>query len=94
MVWRERHHGRDGGGYAGFARKRTSGPFTLEALGELLSLERLDLSGNQLSGPIPSSLGQLQDLEQLTLEGNQLSGSISLAALGQLRNPWGSCRTL
>ena len=36
----------------------------------------LDLSDNQLSGPIPLSLSGLVELEELRLQGNQLSGPI------------------
>ena len=44
---------------------------------------RLDLSYNQLSGPIPSELGHLSGLETLYLSDNQLTGSIPLE-LGNL----------
>ena len=45
-------------------------------LGNLSSLEYINLYGNRLSGEIPAELGRLTDLEQLWLEGNQLSGEI------------------
>ena len=42
----------------------------------MANLEWLFLSGNALSGTIPSELGQLTNLEWLYLDGNDLSGSI------------------
>ena len=45
-------------------------------LGDLASLEWLDLSANQLSGEIPAELGRLANLRLLWLRGNQLSGCI------------------
>ena len=44
---------------------------------------RLELSGNNLQGPLPDELGQLGDLTVLNLGGNHLSGGIPLS-IGQL----------
>ena len=46
---------------------------------------RLDLRGNQLSGPIPAELGNLVNLESLWLNINQLSGPIP-TEFGNLAN--------
>ena len=46
---------------------------------------RLDLSGNQLSGPIPVEIGDLEFLEDLWLFGNDLTGPIP-PELGSLEN--------
>ncbi len=54
-------------------------------VGQLTSLELLNLSDNQLSGEIPSELGNLPDLISLELSKNQLSGEIP-AELGDLSN--------
>jgi hypothetical protein len=48
-----------------------------------VSLHTLDLSFNQLSGPIPSSLRDLRDMSHLSLQNNQLRGSIP-SSLGKL----------
>lgn len=40
---------------------------------DISSLEEVDLSDNQLSGPVPLSLGLLPRLEKLDLSGNDLS---------------------
>ena len=45
-------------------------------LGDLSSLNMLDVSGNNLSGTIPPELGNLSSLEELYLFGNTLSGMI------------------
>ena len=45
----------------------------------------LDLSGNQLTGPIPAELGNLINLEYLVLGSNELTGPIP-AELGDLTN--------
>ena len=39
-------------------------------------LVHLDLSGNRLSGAVPSEIGNLEKLRQLLLHGNHLSGSL------------------
>ncbi len=45
-------------------------------LGNLTTLEELDLSNNSLSGAIPTELSGLTSLDVLILTGNQLSGEI------------------
>lgn len=45
-------------------------------LGNLATLRRLSLTGNQLSGVIPAGLGDLTLLDWLMLQSNQLSGEI------------------
>ena len=57
----------------------------LAELGNLATLESLDLSKNQLSGEIPSELGDLDNLTSLNLEENQLSGKVPawLADVGE-----------
>ncbi|XP_022136356.1 polygalacturonase inhibitor-like [Momordica charantia] len=47
-----------------------------DKMGELQSLESLDLSRNYLSGPIPSSFSQISRLGVLKLSYNNLSGKI------------------
>ena len=54
-------------------------------LGNLTSLEYLNLYRNELSGSIPPELGNLTSLQDLVLGMNQLSGSIP-AELGNLTN--------
>ncbi len=54
-------------------------------LGQLLSLQYLDLDTNRLSGVIPVEIGGLSNLEYLYLNGNQLTGTIP-SELGQLPN--------
>ena len=52
-------------------------------LGQLSHLQTLDLTQNELSGPIPSELGQLGNLRYLRLGWNQFDGNIPVE-LGQL----------
>ena len=54
-------------------------------MGGLVSLGSLDLSNNQLSGPIPPELGRLGNLIFLALSNNQLSGEIP-TELGGIAN--------
>ena len=54
-------------------------------LGGLTNLQRLSLSGNQLTGTIPAELGNLANLQELHLGGNQLTGQIP-PSLGSLAN--------
>ena len=49
------------------------------------SVTGLDLTGNQLSGRIPSSLGSLSNLKHLSLSGNELTGPVP-PELGNLTN--------
>ena len=53
-------------------------------LGNLDRLERLSLSGNELSGTIPGDLGTLSELKELDLRDNHLRGEIP-AELNTLR---------
>lgn len=61
-----------------------TGPIPAE-LGDLVSLQELYLSSNQLTGPIPATLGNLANLQVLCLDHNQLTGPIP-AELGNLAN--------
>ena len=45
-------------------------------MGNLETLRSLNLSGNQLTGEIPSELAGLENLDDLDLSNNQLSGKI------------------
>ena len=54
-------------------------------LGDLTSLQTLDLRSNPLTGPIPAWLGALTDLRTLYLGSNRLTGPIP-AELGDLTN--------
>ncbi|KAL7612384.1 hypothetical protein Lser_V15G05076 [Lactuca serriola] len=49
---------------------------TLSSFGSMINLKFLDLSINQLRGPIPQELCNLQKLETLNLSMNNISGSI------------------
>ncbi|CAA6665644.1 unnamed protein product [Spirodela intermedia] len=53
-----------------------------------LNLTSIDLSGNQLRGPVHGSIGQLQSLELLNLSSNSLSGVLpaAVANLVSLKN--------
>ena len=53
--------------------------------GNLANLQVLDISFNDLSGPIPSELGELTNLRELNLSDNHLSGPIP-SELGELTN--------
>ena len=57
------------------ANKQLSGEIPPE-LGNLTSLQGMDLNNNQLIGEIPPELGNLASLRVLYLNNNQLSGCI------------------
>ena len=64
-------------GCLGFVRRIVlSGSIPSGARRQVQSLEKLDLSGNQLTGPIPPALGQVSYLQSLLLNGNHLTGEI------------------
>ena len=49
-------------------------------------LTDIDLSGNQLTGPIPKSFFQLANLQFLYLESNKLTGTIELSLVWGLKS--------
>ncbi|GFS39023.1 hypothetical protein Acr_00g0060820 [Actinidia rufa] len=51
---------------------------------ELVNLQALDLSDNDLKGMIPSCLGNLTSIQLLDLSRNQLSGNLALSPLSHL----------
>ncbi|KAJ8765684.1 hypothetical protein K2173_014806 [Erythroxylum novogranatense] len=59
----------------GFSKNQIRGTIPTE-IGNLISLEHLDLGENHLTGSIPNSIGKLKNLNGLYLNGNELSGSI------------------
>ena len=60
-------------------------------LGQLISLEYLNLHDTFLSGTVPSSLGDLVQLRELYLERTQLQGSVPVG-ICQLRPPHGNLK--
>ncbi|CAJ1947118.1 unnamed protein product [Sphenostylis stenocarpa] len=64
---------------------RISGDIPSNFGGICKSLKFLDVSGNQLAGPIPFDLGNLVSLVSLNLSRNQLQGQIP-TSLGQMKN--------
>ncbi|KAL2611792.1 hypothetical protein R1flu_023484 [Riccia fluitans] len=64
-------------GFLGFSHNRISGPITSAFIGSLLSTTYLlDLSFNQLSGPLPANSGDFLRLDYLDLSDNQLTGEV------------------
>ncbi|XXG52027.1 hypothetical protein AAC387_Pa03g0452 [Persea americana] len=63
-----------------------SGLINEEELTRLRNLELLDLSENDIMGPIPSSIGSLTSLKFLDLSSNSYSGSQSIQGLCNLKN--------
>lgn len=57
-------------------------------IGMLKGLKVLDLSFNQLCGPLPESIGEMRNLEQLNVAHNKLSGQVpkSICSLRNLQN--------
>lgn len=68
----------------GMAAQQTHGSISF-SIGDLSHLKRLNLWGNNLTGPIPSSIGGIAGLEVLALNSNDLTGSIP-PELGNLSN--------
>lgn len=74
-------------------RTQLTGPLP-EALGNLASLQAMNLFGNRLSGPIPASFGNLTNLVLLNLWDNELTGGVppeiagmtSLSQVAAMRN--------
>jgi len=64
---------------------RISGHIPSSLSGMCRSLKFLDVSGNQLAGPIPVDLGNMVSLASLNLSKNQLEGQIP-TSLGQIKN--------
>lgn len=71
-------------GLVGLHANGFSGPIP-PALGNLASLERLNLSENLFSGSIPPELGNLSNLSTLNLGNNELAGPVP-PQLGNLAN--------
>ncbi|KAI9326389.1 hypothetical protein BDR26DRAFT_877377 [Obelidium mucronatum] len=67
-------------GIGNLAKSMDSGPIPIQ-LGNLVNLENLVLSGNNLTGPVPKELGNLNRLMYLHLFRNRLSGNIPIELL-------------
>jgi hypothetical protein len=68
----------------GMAAQQTHGSISY-SIGDLVHLKRLNLWGNNLTGPIPPSIGDMASLEILDLHTNDLPGPIP-AEIGKLSN--------
>ena len=64
------------------ASNRLQGSLPLDLWPSLGSLRVLDLSNNQLHGPVPWTFRWLSNLQRLSLARNQLSGNIPPAFMG------------
>ena len=62
------------------------------SIGDLESIQDIELYGNQLTGPIPPEIGNLNDLTNLEFQDNQLTGSIppEIGNLMNIGNNYGS----
>ncbi|KAD5961384.1 hypothetical protein E3N88_12857 [Mikania micrantha] len=58
-------------------------PITIDTLGNLSSLQTLELGSNSISGPIPDSIGRLSSLLVMNLPSNSISGPLP-DSLGRL----------
>ncbi|XP_068654081.1 LRR receptor-like serine/threonine-protein kinase RPK2 [Aristolochia californica] len=61
---------------ANLSDNRLSGKVPLEIAAKCKSIKLLDVSGNQITGPIPQNFGDLVSLVSLDMSRNQLSGPI------------------
>jgi len=65
---------------------RTLPPIPLAGRPFLVTLRKLNLGSNALTGTIPSSVGHLRGLVALNLSGNHLSGDVPLGSLAYAKD--------
>ncbi|EFJ16847.1 hypothetical protein SELMODRAFT_115747, partial [Selaginella moellendorffii] len=55
-------------------------------IARLRNLQKLDLSGNKLSGALPQSMAQLNKLEYLSVANNKLSGTLPVSLFSSMKD--------